>query len=105
MQAGLLNEIIEIYKPELSVNEFGEQIQTYVKCYETKARVIHSAGSRNIENNEIVNNYSKTLQIRYYVDINETYQIKYQGKMYRVTSIEEVRQYNYKEIIVELINS
>lgn len=105
MQAGLLNELIEIYKPELTINEYGEQVQTFVKSYETKARVIHSSGSRNIENNEIVNNYSKTLQLRYYVDINETYQIKYQGKMYRVTSIEEVRQYNYKEIIVELINN
>lgn len=105
MQAGLLTEIIEIYKPELSTNEFGEQVQNFVKCYETKARIIHSTGSKNIENNEIVSNYSKTFQIRYYVQLNETYQIKFQGKMYRITSIEEVRQYNYKEVIAEIINN
>lgn len=104
MQAGLLREIIEIYVPQTVVNTFGEQEQEYILLQQTKARVIHSSGSKTVENNEIVSNYSKTFQVRMYVPMNEVYQIKYQGNMYRVTSIEDVPQYNYKEIIAEMIN-
>lgn len=104
MQAGLLREIIEIYVPQTVVNTFGEQEQEYILLKPTKARVIHSSGSKTIENNEIVSNYSKTFHVRMYVPMSETYQIKYQGNMYRVTSIEDVPQFNYKEIKAEKIN-
>lgn len=104
MQAGLLREIIEIYEPKVVVNSFGEQEQEYILLRPTKARVIHSSGSKAIENNEIVSNYSKTFHIRMYVPMNEVYQIKYQGNMYRVTSIEDVPQFNYKEVKTERIN-
>lgn len=104
MQAGLLREIIEIYEPKVIVNSFGEQEQEYILLQPTKARVIHSSGSKSVENNEIVSNYSKTFHVRMYVPMSETYQIKYQGNMYMVTSIEDVPQFNYKEIIAERIN-
>ena len=104
MQAGLLREIIEIYEPKVVVNSFGEQEQEYILLKPTKARVIHSSGSKSVENNEIVSNYSKTFHVRMYVPMSETYQIKYQGNMYRVTSIEDVPQFNYKEIKAEKIN-
>lgn len=104
MQAGLLREIIEIYEPKVIVNSFGEQEQEYILLQQTKARVIHSSGSKSVENNEIVSNYSKTFHVRMYVPMNEVYQIKYQGNMYRVTSIENIPQFNYKEIIAEKIN-
>lgn len=104
MQAGLLREIIEIYEPKVVVNSFGEQEQEYILLKPTKARVIHSSGSKAVENNEIVSNYSKTFHVRMYVPMSETYQIKYQGNMYSITSIEDVPQFNYKEIIAERIN-
>lgn len=104
MQAGLLREIIEIYEPKVVVNSFGEQEQEYILLRPTKARVIHSSGSKSVENNEIVSNYNKTFHVRMYVPMSETYQIKYQGNMYRVTSIEDVPQFNYKEVITERIN-
>ena len=47
MQAGLLNEIIEIYKPSIESNEYGEQVQVYSKQYETRAQVIYDSGNRN----------------------------------------------------------
>lgn len=104
MQAGLLREIIEIYEPKVIINSFGEQEQEYILLQQTKARVIHSSGSKSVENNEIVSNYSKTFHVRMYVPMNETYQIRYQDNKYRVISIENVTQYNYKEIIAERIN-
>jgi head-tail adaptor len=104
MQSGLLNELIEIYKPVIDKNEYGEQVQVYVKFKETKAQVIYNSGNRSTSNNEIVFNYYQTFKIRRYHEIMENYQIKYKGKFYRILSIEDIRQYNHKVITTELIN-
>lgn len=104
MQAGKLNELIEIYKPSISQNEYGEQCQIYQKCYETKAEVVYNSGNRGISNNEVVYDYQKTFKIRRYVEVMENYQLKYKGKMYRILSIEDIRQYNHKVVRAELIN-
>lgn len=104
MQAGRLNEVIEIFQPQIDKNEYGEQVQVYVKCYTTRAHVEYNSGNRNIENNEVVFNYNRTFHIRRYVQVNENYQIKWQGKYYRILSIEDVRPWNEKIIQTELIN-
>lgn len=104
MQAGLLNELIEIYKPDISTNEYGEQVQVYIKRADTRAQVIYDSGNRNTSNNEIIYNYQKTFKVRRYVELNENYQLKYKGKMYRILSIEDIRQYNHTVIVAELIN-
>lgn len=105
MQAGLLNELVEIYKPSIDSNEFGEQVQVYIKRVDTKAQVIYdSSGQRNTSNNEIIYNYQKTFKLRRYIELMENYQLKYKGKMYRILSIEDIRQYNHKVVRAELIN-
>ena len=104
MQAGLLNELIEIYKPSIESNEFGEQVQVYTKSYDTRAQVIYDSGNRTTSNNEIVFNYHKTFKIRRYIEVMENYQIKYKNKFYRILTIEDIRQYNHKVVTAELIN-
>ncbi len=104
MQAGLLKELIEIYAPNLTTNEYGEQVQEYIKHYTTRAEVIYNSGNRNQTNNEVVFEYSRTFKVRFYVPLAENYQIKYRGKMYRILSIEPIQPYNHKVIQTELIN-
>jgi hypothetical protein len=105
MRAGLLTELIDIYSPTYEVNEFGEKIQTYGLTYTTRARVEHNGGSRTNDNNEIFFDYSKTFTVRSYVPITESDQIEFEGKRYRVLSIENRRRdYNDKLVITELIN-
>ena len=104
MQAGLLNNVIEFEKRELITNEFNEQMIEYNKCLTTKAQVEYSSGSRAVENNEIVFNYSPIFNIRYYHNVNETMRIKFNNQYYRIVSIQPFRQYQYKRIITELIN-
>lgn len=104
MQAGLLNELVEIYKPSIESNEFGEQVQVYIKRVDTRAQVIYDSGQRNTSNNEIIYNYQKTFKFRRYIELMENYQLKYKGKMYRILSIEDIRQYNHKVVRAELIN-
>nr|DAY94681.1 MAG TPA: Putative head tail adaptor [Caudoviricetes sp.] len=104
MQAGLLKDIIEFEKRELITNEFNEQMIEYKPCLITKAQVIYSDGSRAIENDEIVVNYSPVFNIRYYHNVNETMRIKFNNQYYRIVSIQPFKQYQYKKIITELIN-
>ena len=104
MQAGLLKDIIELYKPSLTKNEFGEQIQEYIRVCETKSQVKFNSGNRGISNDEVVVNYTKIFLVRYYIQVNENYQIQWNNHRYRILSIEENRQHNYKQIIAELIN-
>ena len=104
MQAGKLNELIEIYKPSISQNEYGEQVQVYNKVKDTRVQVIYDSGNRNTSNNEVIYNYQKTFKVRRYIELMENYQIKYKNKMFRILSIEDIRQYNHKVITAELIN-
>ena len=104
MQAGLLRDLIEVYKPELSSNEYGEQIQNYVRAYITKSQVQFRGGNKGESNNEVVSNYTVTFTIRRYNQIAENYLIKWYDRKYRILSIEDNRQLNYKRIIGELIN-
>ena len=104
MQAGKLNKLIEIYAPSLSVNSFGEQIQIYEKVYETRAEIKRNSGNRNVENNEEVYNHTLQLRVRYYVEVCDNYQIKFDNKLYRILDIDCVNEWNEKRITVEKIN-
>ena len=70
----------------------------------TRAKVNHSKGNRELQNEEIFYNYSKTFVVRIYVDIRDADRIKYGDKFYRVTSIEPDTQSQQKIIVTELVN-
>lgn len=104
MQASLLREIIDIYVPELSSNEYGEQVQKYERLYTTRAYVRHSYGNRAEENDEIFTNYRKTFTIRKYHNLNEKMYVRYQRRFYRILSIEEVPDNQSIILQTELVN-
>lgn len=104
-RAGLLTKIIQVLTPTTTVNEYGEQIQEYNLKYTTRARVLHDSGSRVNENGEIFYPYQKTFNIRSYVPIAEFDLIEFEGKRYRVITIENrIEDQNDKLVITELIN-
>lgn len=88
MRAGLLTEVIEIHKPQITKSDWGEQSTIYLKDKETRARIINDNGNRNIENDEVVYNYSKTFEVRMYVDVDELDLIKWNNKFWRIMEIE-----------------
>ena len=104
MRAGLLTEQIEIWSKTLAVNEFGEEVEDWIKTYQTRARLVHDGGSRVVSNDEIVFTHSKTFQIREYVPINELDRILWNGKFYRILNIEPDDVQMNKTIKTELIN-
>ena len=104
MNAGLLNEIIRILKPETIINEYGERKENFNVSYITRARVMNDSGSRSVENNEIVYGYSKTFNIRSYVPVNENCMIEWQNRTYRIITIEKRREFNDIMVKTELVN-
>lgn len=104
MIAGRLNEPIKIFHPTVKYNEFGEANEEYKEVYTTRANVDHNSGARTVENNEIVFDYIKTFNVRSYVPVTDADRIEWQGKMYRILTTQQRREYNDIMITAELIN-
>lgn len=104
MIAGRLNEPITIFHPTIIYNEYGEANEEYKEVYTTRANVDHNSGARTVENNEIVFDYTKTFNVRSYVPVTDADRIEWQGKMYRILTTQQRREYNDIMITAELIN-
>lgn len=104
MNAGKLKHRIEIFSPHLTTNEVGEQVNEFILKNTTKANVINNSGSREIENDEIVYNYTKTFEVRIYVDVDEFDRIKFQNKFYRILNIDTNDELQQITIQTELVN-
>ena len=104
MIAGRLNEVIKIYHPTVTTNDYGEASEEYKLLYTTRAKVDHNSGTRTVENNEIVFDYTKTFNVRSYVPVTDADRIEWQGKMYRILTTQQRREYNDIMITAELIN-
>lgn len=105
MRAGLLNSVISVEKPEVVSDEFGANSLKWVQHIpKTRAKVTYSSGSRVNENNEIIFAYEVIFTVRIYHQIDERMRIRWEGKNYRILSIEEDRQLQQLNIKTELIN-
>lgn len=104
MDSGRLNEIITIQRPTMTRDKFGANTTVWKDIINTRSDVQFDSGSRNIENNEIVFNYSKIFTIRYYHKVDEKDRIIWNGKKYRILSIEPNKEHQKQTIRTELIN-
>ena len=77
MNAGILNEVIQIYRPETIINDYGERAETYTLKYTTRANVNWDSGNRSELNDEIQYAYNKTFRVRSYVPVTEVDIIKW----------------------------
>ncbi len=104
MNPSKLTEIVDIYRNFGITNDFGETNDFWQKIFTTRAWVNWDSGSRDLENQEIFHNYSKTIQIWNYNDINDNDRIYWQRHFYRIISIERRERQNVCIIRCELIN-
>ena len=106
MRAGSLQFVIEVLKPDIEKNVYGEDYCTYVHKFGTRANVIYNNGNRTVENDEIIFAYDVTFQIRMYhfFNINEKDRIVFAGKQYRILSIEVQKLAQLINIRTEQIN-
>lgn len=104
MIAGRLNEVVRLFRPTETVNEYGERTTVFTNHYTTRAKVEYSTGNKVIENDEIVFSYAKRFFVRSFVPVVETDQLQWQGKNYRILTLEHRREHNDIVINTELIN-
>lgn len=108
MRAGILKYPIEIWQVTVSTNEFNEQTDTYTKSFETRANITYNSGTRSDINDETVYPQTLNFEVREYVPVGEFDHIKYNGKFYRILSLQiddtNLQHSMMKKIICELIN-
>ena len=101
--SGRLNELIEIWIQDVYTSEYGDSDIRFRFSSNARAMVDHNAGSLNIENFEIFNAYNKSFTVRIHTDVRDTDRIKYNGKFYRIITIDIDRPKQTKTIVTELI--
>lgn len=104
MMAGEYKDPIKLYKVEEEVNEYGERVPVEKYVMATRSKVDFSSGNRTTENSEIVYNYSKTFYVRAYVPVSDTSIIEFDGKRYRVITVDHRREYNDIRVVTEQVN-
>ena len=104
MNAGRLNETLEIWKPTITRDEYGNQKTTFAFAFSTRCDHIYKSGNREIDNDEVVYIYSKTFVVRIYHNIDEFDHIKYNGKFYRILEIERDKDRQMMTIEAVLID-
>lgn len=104
MKAGTLSNCIEIYKPFVEKNEFGEQMTVYKKVIHTRAKIIYDDGNRINMSGDMTYIYTLTFEVRRYHKIDEYDQIHYKDKKFRILSIEHNKKEQKQIITCQLIN-
>lgn len=104
MNAGRLKYIITIQRPTIKQNDYGANGLDWKDYITTRADIQSVNGERVKENNEIVFAYTKTFTIRIFHDIDEKDRILYDGKKYRILSIDKDRDKQLIAINTELVN-
>lgn len=107
MNAGILNEIIEIRRAVIVRNEYGEETITF-RDYLPKVRasVQFLAEQRRVEGtNEVVwpAGCVVKLRIHYQDKVKDTDRVVWKGQQYRITSIEPSRALQQLTIRVEKV--
>ena len=104
MRGGLLKHRIDILTPIITKNEFGEDATSINLKYSTRARIVPTSGNRTNQNGDIFYEYSKTIQVRHYVPIDDFDIIRLDDKLYRILNIEANNEQMMKTINIQLKN-
>lgn len=104
MRAGALRYTITIEKPVTTRNEYGSQEVKWETVCDTRAEVIYNRGYRDSDGIEVYYDYNPTFRIRYYHNLDDYMRIKYEGKYYRILSIQREVYSQTITLITELIN-
>lgn len=104
MRAGLLRYNITFAKPVIVRDDFGGNSIVYEKVIDTRANINYNSGNRANENGEIVWGHNLTFTVRLYHELSNDWIIRYDGKEYRILSIDKDILKQQITIIAELIN-
>lgn len=105
MNAALLKDPIDIYELNTTKTEYGTIQTNYVLKYHTRAYVRFNSENMTVSEGEIFFPVNRTFIVRSYVPVVETDQIEFEGKRYKILSINKNKYYNDTEIQTVLLNT
>ena len=99
-----MRETITIQKLTTTKDSYGANTSLWVDKFTTRAQVTTNSGNRLNQNYEIIHTYNLTFTIRLYHNVEEADRIIYNGKKYKIISINKELYKQAITIIGELIN-
>ena len=105
MNSALLKDPIDIYELITEKTEYGNIKNKYELKYHTRAYVKFNSENQVISEGEVWHPISRTFIVRAYVPVVETDLIEYEGKRYKILSINKNKYYNDTEIQTVLLNT
>lgn len=104
LRAGLLRESVTLLAPQVTRNDFGEEVTTWVEVVTTRARVDFRAGSRVVDVNEVANPTTVSFIIRRFPSINGYMRLRWRDNLYAIESINYEVTKQSQTIIATLVN-
>lgn len=104
MQAGLLRDLVRFQESETQRDHMGGLSENWVDVFSKRAEVKFASGSRALVNGEVFNPLAITCKIRYCKEIHEKMIFIYEGRKYKIISINRDRLQQCTIIQAELIN-
>jgi head-tail adaptor len=90
MDAGQLKYRITLRQPTVVGNDFGtKQDTTYVDYVTIYAKLVDVGGNKTVLNYELFTSHICQFEVRYRTDFDETYQIRFNNRLYQILSIKE----------------
>lgn len=105
MNSALLRHIIDIYELVETKTQYGTIKKTYNFKYQTRAHVRFNSENQVISEGEVYYPINRTFIVRAFVPVTETDVIEFEGKRYKIMSINKNIYYNDIEIVTTLINT
>ena len=103
-QIGNLNDVIEIVRRDLTINDEGFEIETYNTIYKLRAKVstiaTRSKLSESVSNEREISKSTLKIMIRKR-DIEESDYVKYKGKIYPIDTIHDYSDDFYELTIIK----
>lgn len=102
--SGKLSEILEFYKVVETQSESGYKHSEEVFMFRVRAERLKNKENYLVDADELFHASELTFRIRFRKEIEETNIVVYEGKRYRITSIDKYTQDNQLTIILAKIN-
>lgn len=104
MNSALLKDPIDILELQTTKTAYGTITTDYALKYHTRAYVQFNSESQVVSEGEIIYPINRTFIVRAYVTVIETDIIEWEGKRWKIISINKNKYYNDIEIITTLKN-
>lgn len=105
MIAGRLKYRLTILKPLNVVNDYGEEVQTFIETTTVRAERVKHSGRRSEEVGEHFPDYSAEYNVRAAHPVEENWRVKeVDGYLYTVTNIIPNKDKGYKTLVCVRVN-